>query len=124
MSEAKFDNDDFHTKAPDLLADLAKHTVIAIRELTKVDEETAENVGMVVAMKIGQAWGGLNLYMPKSLELFSCAREKQIFNEFNGRNHAQLAKRYGLSVQWIYKIVKRVQKEEIAKRQIDLFANE
>ncbi len=32
MNEAKFDNNDFQTKAPDLLADLAKYTVMAVRE--------------------------------------------------------------------------------------------
>ncbi|MBS5084883.1 MAG: transcriptional regulator [Haemophilus parainfluenzae] len=45
-----------------------------------------------------------------------------MFNEFTGNNLAYLAKKYGLSLQWIYKIVKRVQKEEIAKRQFDMFA--
>ena len=32
MIDAKFDNNDFQTKAPDLLADLAKYTVTAVRE--------------------------------------------------------------------------------------------
>lgn len=123
MSEAKFDNEDFHTKAPDLLADLAMHTVVSAKEFG-ICEELAENLGMIVAMKISQSWGGLNVYMPKALELFACEREKQIYNEFNGTNHAALAKKYGLSVQWIYKIVKRVQKEETAKRQLDMFANQ
>ncbi|MDG6304327.1 Mor transcription activator family protein, partial [Glaesserella parasuis] len=63
MNMAKFDNEDFHTKAPDLLADLAKHTVSTAKELAGIDEQTAENIGMVVAMKIGQSWGGLNVYM-------------------------------------------------------------
>nr|WP_258172724.1 Mor transcription activator family protein [Haemophilus influenzae] len=60
--------------------------------------------------------------MPKSRSLFACKREKQIFNEFTGNNHVSLAKKYALSLQWIYKIVKRVQKEEIAKRQFNMFA--
>lgn len=122
MSIAKFDNEDFHTKAPDLLADLAKHTVVAAKEFG-LCEELAENLGMIVAMKISQSWGGLNVYMPKALELFACEREKQIYNEFNGVNHAYLAKKYNLSLQWIYKIVKKVQKEEVNKRQMDMFAN-
>lgn len=94
MSDAKFDNDDFHTKAPDLLADLAKHTVVSAKEFG-ICEELAENLGMIVAMKISHAWGGLSVYMPKALELFACEREKQIYNEFNGTNHAYLAKNTG-----------------------------
>lgn len=30
---------------------------------------------------------------PKALEPFACEREKQIFNEFTGNNHAYLAKK-------------------------------
>ena len=121
MIDAKFDNNDFQTKAPDLLADLAKYTVTAVRECyPEMDVETAENIGMIVALKTGYNWGGLNVYVPKSMSLFACEREKQIFNEFTGNNHAYLAN--GLSLQWIYKIVKRVQKEEIAKRQLEMFA--
>ncbi len=121
MGIAKFDNQDFHTKAPDLLADLAKHTAVAAQEFG-ISEELAENIGMITAMRITHAWGGLFVYMPKAQDLFACEREKQIFNEFNGTNHTYLAKKYGLSIQWIYKIVKRVQKEEIAKRQMDMFS--
>ncbi|HHF0441361.1 TPA: Mor transcription activator family protein [Haemophilus influenzae] len=45
-----------------------------------------------------------------------------MFNEFTSNNHVSLAKKYALSLQWIYKIVKRVQKEEIAKRPFNIFA--
>ncbi|MDP8162838.1 Mor transcription activator family protein [Pasteurella skyensis] len=121
MSEAKFDSDDFENKAPDLLADLAKNVVQTTLELTDVDEDTAENIGMIVAMRIAQSWGGLNFYMPKSMSLLACPREKQIFNEFNGVNHKALAKKFKISVPWVYKIVKKVQKEEVAKRQLGLF---
>ena len=31
-------------------------------------------------------------YMPKSMSLFTCERENQIFNEFTGNNHAYLAR--------------------------------
>ncbi|MDH3001503.1 transcriptional regulator [Chelonobacter oris] len=121
MTIAKFDNDDFQTKAPDLLADLTKYTVSAVCELAEIDKQTAENIGMIVALKTGHNWGGQNIYVPKSMILFACEREKQIYNEFTGNNHSQLAKKYRLSIQWIYKIVKRVQKEEINKRQFQLF---
>ncbi|MDP8080214.1 Mor transcription activator family protein [Phocoenobacter skyensis] len=121
MPEAKFDSDDFENKAPDLLADLAKNVVQTTLELTDVDEDTAENIGMIVAMRIAQSWGGLNFYMPKSMSLLACPREKQIFNEFNGVNHKALAKKFKISVPWVYKIVKKVQKEEVAKRQLGLF---
>ncbi len=81
MIDTKFDNNDFQTKAPDLLADLAKYTVTAVREcFPDIDAEMAENIGMIVALKTGHNWGGLNVYVPKSMSLFACEREKQIFN--------------------------------------------
>ena len=121
MTIAKFDNDDFRNKAPDLLADLAKHTVSTIKQFSDIDDNLAENIGMIVAMRIGDAWGGLNIYMPKASSLFFCEREKQIFNEFTGNNHAYLARKYKLSLQCIYQIIKRVQKDEINKRQYQMF---
>ncbi|WP_283228558.1 Mor transcription activator family protein, partial [Haemophilus influenzae] len=45
-----------------------------------------------------------------------------IFNEFNGSNHRELARKYNVSMQWIYQIVKKVTKEEIARRQFDMFS--
>ncbi|MDN5451260.1 MAG: DNA-binding protein, partial [Enterobacterales bacterium] len=47
-------------------------------------------------------------------------RDLQIFSEFNGRNHSELAKKYSVSLQWIYKIVKAVRKEEQDRMQGDV----
>lgn len=120
MSIAKFDNEDFHTKSPDLLSDLASH-IVAIAKEFGLNDDLAENIGMMTAMKISHSWGGLVIYIPKATKLFVCEREKQIYNDFNGVNHAYLAKKYELSLQCIYRIVKRVQKEEVNKRQIQMF---
>lgn len=52
--------------------------------------------------------GGVILYIPKniSVKTNTSSRNKLIQKEFNGVNHFELAQKYGLSVQWIYKIVK------------------
>ena len=121
MTIAKFDNEDFRNKAPDLLADLAKHSVNIIKQHADIEDDLAENIGMLIAMKIGESWGGLNIYMPKAQTLFFCEREKQIYNDFTGNNHAYLARKYKLSLQCIYQIVKRVQQDEINKRQYQMF---
>ena len=42
--------------------------------------------------------------------------------DFTGANHSELARKYGVSLQWIYKIVKTVRQEELARRQGDMFA--
>ena len=46
----------------------------------------------------------------------------QIYKEFDGKNHAGLARKYGLTVQHVYRIVKEVGMAERAKKQADLFS--
>ncbi|HGW6407859.1 TPA: Mor transcription activator family protein, partial [Escherichia coli] len=43
-------------------------------------------------------------------------RDYQIYSECDGRNYAELAKKYNLTLQWIYKIVKRVHTEKQQSR--------
>ncbi|MBE8614120.1 DNA-binding protein, partial [Morganella morganii] len=51
-------------------------------------------------------------------------RDREIFNEFDGRNHHELARKFGVSLQWIYSVVKRVRKEELDRMQGKLFDGE
>ena len=48
-------------------------------------------------------------------------RDMQIWSEFNGRNHNDLVKRYDLTLQQIYRILKDIGELERAKTQGDLF---
>lgn len=55
----------------------------------------------------GEFNSGLNVYIPK-MDSFTIknARNNLIRKEFNGSNHSELSAKYGLSLQYIYKIVK------------------
>ncbi|MGX2951620.1 Mor transcription activator family protein, partial [Ursidibacter sp. B-7004-1] len=59
--------------------------------------------------------------IPKGILVQLSGRDWKIYHEFNGNNHKELARKYGVSVPWVYQIIKRVHKMEVAKRQIDLF---
>lgn len=83
--------------------------------------ENAKQIGVEIAQRIAHNWGGEVIYIPRNLILLLNERDMKIFNEFNGHNHCELARKYNVSMQWIYAIVKRITKEEIAKRQEDLF---
>ena len=76
---------------------------------------------MEVAGHIAQMWGAEVIYIPKNLILLLSVRDRKIFNEFNGTNHRELPRKYSVSMQEIYQIVKRVTKEEIARQQFDMF---
>lgn len=58
---------------------------------------------------------GLNIYIPRGQysAIVNTARNNLIRKEFNGTNYAELSMKYGLSLQWIYKIVKGKRAYEI-----------
>ena len=66
-------------------------------------------------------WGGQLIYFPKNLLGRVSERDLKIYKEFNGKNHVELARKYDLTVQHIYRIVKEVGMAERAKNQGDLF---
>lgn len=114
----------FNEKAPEILADLAKHTEVKIKEkIADIEPKLAQQISIEVANHIAQCWGGEVIYIPRNLVLLLNERDRKIFNEFNGTNHRELARKYNVSMQWIYQIVKKITKEEIARRQFDMFGN-
>lgn len=66
----------------------------------------------------------LPLLLPLELVWKVSLRDREIFNEFNGKNHHDLARKFGVSIQWIYSVVKRIRKEELDRLQGKLFDNE
>ncbi|MFQ1022770.1 Mor transcription activator family protein [Avibacterium paragallinarum] len=113
--------DVFERKAPEVLADLAAHVEQELINRYEMPEEQAKQAGVDVAMRISRAWAGEIIYIPRALLLALSERDLKIWREFNGVNHRELARKYGVSMQWVYQIVKRMQKEEIDRRQFDMF---
>lgn len=73
-----------------------------------------------VAEHLAKHWGGSGIYFPMGMTYKLSQRDRQIYSEFKGNNHFELAQKYGVSVIWIYKIIRTVQKEELASRQKDM----
>jgi Mor family transcriptional regulator len=113
---------DFRSKGPELLTDLTEHIAVALVELVSMEADAARHVAQEVSDRMAAHWGGQNLYFPMGLSVKLSRRDRQIYEEFNGTNHSELARKHGVSLQWIYKIVKAVRKDEIARRQVDMFA--
>lgn len=85
------------------------------------EHNDAERIGWEVARALNSYWGGGNLYICKGLLYEVSLRDQEIYRRFNGENHDWLASEYDLTVQHIYRIVKRVGNAERAKRQGALF---
>ncbi|MDP2091783.1 MAG: Mor transcription activator family protein [Pseudohongiella sp.] len=114
MSDPEFQQDD------DILIDLQQ---IASRVICDggVPAANADEIASRISAEIRASWGGQQIYIKKTdLEQLS-ARNIDIYNEFNGSNHHQLAKKHGLAVPVIYRIIKTVQLQEREKRQHKLF---
>ncbi|TNH04489.1 transcriptional regulator [Testudinibacter sp. TR-2022] len=118
------DNQEFSNLAPDFLLDLARYTESAVKQVLDTNDNTAQQVGQLVAMAISKDWRGQSIYIPRGVSLLAYQRDLQIWREFNGFNHAQLAKKFNVSTQWVYRIINRMQKAEIKKIQIDLFPDD
>lgn len=105
---------------PELLQDLADQVALKIAELG-VDLEKAADIGFAAAEHIREHWGGQPLYLPKGVQYEFSRRDLEVFEKFNGHNHAALAREYNLTVMRIYQIIKAVRAELVKKRQGALF---
>ncbi|HAX5126366.1 TPA: DNA-binding protein [Escherichia coli] len=118
------DLNQFRSKGPELLVELAQHTSETIREIIDIEPEVADQIGQAVANRMMQVWGGQNVYFPMGMRWKISQRDREIYEAFNGRNHHELSRRFRVSVPWIYNLVKRVRKEEISRLQGQLFEDD
>lgn len=105
---------------PELLADLAAQIGEHLVEFGITRDQAAE-IGLKTAEHIRGHWAGAPIYIPKGAAYEFSRRDLVIFEKFNGRNHAALAREYNLTVMRIYQIVKAVRAEMIRKKQGALF---
>ncbi|MGX2950575.1 Mor transcription activator family protein [Ursidibacter sp. B-7004-1] len=81
--------------------ELKKATEKAIKEC-HTEEEISERILDIIS----QECGGFIVYIPVFSSLNRDRIYAQIRKEFNGKNHSELARKYNISLGWIYKIVK------------------
>ncbi|PIA86383.1 Mor transcription activator family protein, partial [Escherichia coli] len=84
------DLNQFRSKGPELLVELAQHTSETVREIIDIEPEVADQIGQAVANRMMQVWGGQNVYFPMGMVWKVSQRDREIFREFNGRNHHEL----------------------------------
>lgn len=109
-------------RVPELVADLEDQTAACLIAELAMEKSRALEVAKKVARHITNNWGGQLIYIPKYHFGQLLERDRKLYEEFNGHNHAALSKKYNLTVQQVYRIVKEVGMRERAKNQSDLFA--
>lgn len=86
-----------------------------------VATEVSEQAAVAIADHLADHWGGQLINFPKNFLYKLSQRDTIIYDEFNGRNIAELARKYGMSVRGIYKVINRAQKRAVKEKQPDLF---
>ncbi len=104
----------------EFLRSIDRHLDSALAQID-ADNETKSKIKAKFKIELCRDFGGQQQYIPKSDGSELTARDIELYNKFNGHNHAALAKQFDLSEVRVYQIVKIVNKQEIAKRQGDMF---
>lgn len=110
-----------NAEMPELLSDLAEKTAEILRESIEIDPVTASHIGVKLARSIADKWKKQLVYIPEGLGMYIHERDLQIYKEFNGSNHAELARKYKISMQWVYSIIKKIQAIKMREVQPELF---
>ena len=107
------------SQAPEYLASLITYNTC---ELVKngMSKEDAERIAQDVAKQMCEQWAGQIIYFPYWLRMELSARDRKIYEEFNGHNHSDLCRKHQMSLQSIYRIINLVKAEETARRQPQL----
>lgn len=64
-------------------------------------KDMAEVIGIDNFYKLTKVVGGATIYLPKPESITRPVRDARIKAEFNGYNHPELAKKYGVTERWV-----------------------
>ncbi len=64
-------------------------------------KDIAQAIGLENFYKLTKVVGGATIYLPKPESITRPVRDARIKSEFNGYNHLELAKKYGVTERWV-----------------------
>lgn len=108
-------------KEPEVLVDLDAKAAALAKQLFDVPDDVADAFGAELANLMAAEWGGQSIYFATGLFYKVAKLHQEVWEAFTGYNHNELAKQFGVSRAWIYKIVARMRAADLATRQSDLF---
>ena len=110
------------SRIPELIADLEDQAIACLlASVPHINRPTAVQISKKLARYLTDNWRGQIIYYPKNTGGELDERDKQIWAEFDGKNHQQLAKKYNLATQQIYQIIKRARAADLQARQRSIF---
>lgn len=67
-------------------------------------KEIAEAIGTENFYRLAEIVGGATVYIPKPESIVRPVRDARIKEEFNGYNHPELARKYGVTERWVQQL--------------------
>ncbi|MVG14454.1 Mor transcription activator family protein [Aeromonas jandaei] len=86
-------------------------------------QEQAKAQARKLALVQAHYMGGRAYYIPTGEHLKAALRDRAIWDEFNGRNIDQLARKHGLSVPQTYAVVAEQRELNRRRHQLDMFGH-
>lgn len=120
LSKAEFNDVDEHRWPKAMAEFIDVLAASALRNGMVSTPEDAKQYARWAVLTLGKHFGGRQVYLPKGDKLLSALRDNQIWHDFNGKNHEDLAARHGLTVVRVYKIIAEQRHLHIEKLQPQL----
>lgn len=89
----------------------------SLRDVLGMDNDAAEQTAYHALRLVLEECGGEYFYVPKDIRLAAHRRDLEVWADFNGSNQRELARKYGVTLQYIYRIVARAREREREDRQ-------
>ena len=109
------------SRYPEILRDLIDKAAEPVAAKLQLPIGNAREVVFLVCEVIRRDWSGDNLYLPKGLAHDINKRDLEMYEAFNGSNHSELSKRFGITVRQVYERLGLVGAAEFNRRQPGLF---
>jgi Mor family transcriptional regulator len=108
---------------PEVLADIARTVHERLMARARLAHQEAAEIALDVAEHVRKNIGGVATYIPRGLSYELSLRDRQIWSEFKGDNHAELARKYDMTEMRVRQIIDRAARADRAARQQKLFAD-
>lgn len=109
------------TTQKELMNGLMEAVITILTERQGVSVMTACRVASAFAERMSFVWANSVIRIPKGIAYNTLKRNKALFDNFDGNNHAWLGRKYGISIQRVYTIVKEMRQAYIESLQVDMF---
>lgn len=110
-----------HIEWPRTFAEIVDQTKHYLETHHNISSDEALKQATGIGVLLAEFGGGRMFYLPSIKGVKKSLRDTKIWHEFNGRNIAELCKRYDLTEMSIYTILKKQRALTSSRLQCDLF---